>query len=224
MIRKYAEIFCWKNVSSFCSAKATHIFSAKNIRILYIESVKIVNEMTLNELVKLTMLWTTGPCLSATVCLPFILVSLVGYILSLQLFLDVFFSVMYVNTFIMPGFFSTNNKYLGTTTKILDSLFYVPSGVFLIFKSFLQLPHLSGGSWAGSCIFLLFAITPSCFCLYVRPYYSQLQTRWISRKSFEPALDKTNKMACAPSEDSDQPEHLPSLSSLRCSHEKSLGL
>ena len=56
---------CWnfllKNVSSFCSAKATHIFSAKNIRILYIESAKIVNERTLNELVKLTTLWTTGP-------------------------------------------------------------------------------------------------------------------------------------------------------------------
>ena len=27
----------------------------------------------------------------------------------------------------------------------------------------------------------------------------------------EPPLDKTNKMACAPSEDSDQPGHLPSL-------------
>ena len=57
---------CWcffaeKNVSSFCSAKATHIFSAKNIRILYIESAKTVNELTLNELVKLTTLWTTGP-------------------------------------------------------------------------------------------------------------------------------------------------------------------
>ena len=62
MICKYAEIFCWKNVSSFCIAKATHIFSAKNIRILYIESAKIVNEMGLNKLVKLTMLWTTGPC------------------------------------------------------------------------------------------------------------------------------------------------------------------
>ena len=61
MIRKYAEIFCWKNVSSFCSAKATHIFSAKNIRILYIESAKTVNKMTLNKLVKLTTLWTTGP-------------------------------------------------------------------------------------------------------------------------------------------------------------------
>ena len=62
MIRKYTQNFCWKNVSSFCSAKATHIFSAKNIRILYIESAKTVNEMTLNELVKLTTLWTTGPC------------------------------------------------------------------------------------------------------------------------------------------------------------------
>ena len=62
VIRKYAEIFCWKNVSSFCSAKATHIFSAKNIKILCIESAKTVNEMTLNELVKLTTLWTTGPC------------------------------------------------------------------------------------------------------------------------------------------------------------------
>ena len=61
MIRKYTEIFCWKNVSSFCIAKATHIFSAKNIKIMYIESAKTVNEMTLNELVKLTTLWTTGP-------------------------------------------------------------------------------------------------------------------------------------------------------------------
>ena len=41
-------------MSSFCSAKATHIFSAKNIRILYIDSAKTVNEMTLIELVKLT--------------------------------------------------------------------------------------------------------------------------------------------------------------------------
>ena len=61
MIRVYAEIFCWKNVSSFCIAKATHIFSAKNIRILCIESARTVNERTFNELVKLTMLWTTGP-------------------------------------------------------------------------------------------------------------------------------------------------------------------
>ena len=48
-------------MSSFCSAKATHIFSAKNIRILFIESAKTVNEMTLNELVKLTTLEQPGP-------------------------------------------------------------------------------------------------------------------------------------------------------------------
>ena len=52
-------IFLLKNVSSFC--RTTHIFSAKNIGILYIESAKTVNEMTLNELVKLTMLSTIGP-------------------------------------------------------------------------------------------------------------------------------------------------------------------
>ena len=55
------KFFAEKNMSSFCSAKATHIFSAKNIRILHIEVAKTVNENTLNELVKLTMLWTTGP-------------------------------------------------------------------------------------------------------------------------------------------------------------------
>ena len=40
----------------FAEKMCTHISSAKNIRILYIESAKIVDEMTLNELVKLTML------------------------------------------------------------------------------------------------------------------------------------------------------------------------
>ena len=43
------------------AVKLLTFFSAKNIRILYIESAKTVNEMTLNELVKLTMLWTTVP-------------------------------------------------------------------------------------------------------------------------------------------------------------------
>ena len=43
----------------------SHFFS-KNIRILYIESAKTVNEMTLNELVKLTTLWTTGPWIGST--------------------------------------------------------------------------------------------------------------------------------------------------------------
>ena len=69
MICKYAEIDCWKmwvafavqKLLTFFQQKATHIFSAKNIRILCIESAKTVNERTLNELVKLTTLWTTGP-------------------------------------------------------------------------------------------------------------------------------------------------------------------
>ena len=63
MICKYAEIFCWKNVSSFCVAvqKLLTFFQQKNIRMLCIDSTKTVNEMTLNELVKLTSLWTTGP-------------------------------------------------------------------------------------------------------------------------------------------------------------------
>ena len=47
-------------MSSFCNAKAAHIFSAKNIRILCIESAKTVNKMTFNELVKLTMLGPDG--------------------------------------------------------------------------------------------------------------------------------------------------------------------
>ena len=40
---------------------------------------------------------------------------------------------------------------------------------------------------------------------------------------FEPAGDKTYKMACVPSTDSDQPGHWPSLISLRCPNEESLG-
>ena len=55
MLKFFAEIM-W-----VAFAKATHIFSAKNIRILCTESAETVNEMTLNELVKLTTLWTTGP-------------------------------------------------------------------------------------------------------------------------------------------------------------------
>ena len=45
---------CWIFLLKNVSAKATRSFSAKNIRILCIESAKTVNEMALNELVKLT--------------------------------------------------------------------------------------------------------------------------------------------------------------------------
>ena len=36
------------------------------------------------------------------------------------------------------------------------------------------------------------------------------------RHTHEPPHDKTNKMACAPNKDLDQPGHLPSLISLSC--------
>ena len=52
----FAEKMCSAKATHIFSAKATHIFSAENIRILYIESAKTVNEMTLNELVKLMTL------------------------------------------------------------------------------------------------------------------------------------------------------------------------
>ena len=53
--------FCWKNVRSFCSAKASLIFSTKNITVFCYKVVKHLMRWPLNELVKLTMLWTTGP-------------------------------------------------------------------------------------------------------------------------------------------------------------------
>ena len=52
---------CWNFLLKKCECKSYSHCLAKNIRILCIESAKIVNEMALNELVKLTTLWTTGP-------------------------------------------------------------------------------------------------------------------------------------------------------------------
>ena len=67
---------CWKNVSSFCIAKATHIFAAKicvfentlhfcskNINIHVFENTlaPTFNKFVINDLIKLTMIWTTGP-------------------------------------------------------------------------------------------------------------------------------------------------------------------
>ena len=56
------KFFAEKMWVAFAVQKLLTFFN-KNIRILYIESDKTVNEMTLNELVKLTTLWTTGPWL-----------------------------------------------------------------------------------------------------------------------------------------------------------------
>ena len=58
------KFFAEKMWVAFAVQKLLTFFSAKNIRILYIESAKTVNEMTLNELVKLTTLCTTGPRIS----------------------------------------------------------------------------------------------------------------------------------------------------------------
>ena len=40
--------------------------------------------------------------------------------------------------------------------------------------------------------------------------------------TYEPARDKTNKMACAPGEDSDQPGHSPSLIRVNAQADQSL--
>ena len=63
------KFFAEKMWVAFAVQKLLTFFQQKNIRILYIESAKTVNEMTLNELVKLTMLWTTGPWILSSVFL-----------------------------------------------------------------------------------------------------------------------------------------------------------
>ena len=46
---------------SFCIANASHIFSTKNFSVFGYKLVKHLTSWPLNELVKLTMIWTTGP-------------------------------------------------------------------------------------------------------------------------------------------------------------------
>ena len=64
--------------------------------------------------------------------------------------------------------------------------------------------------WTVSDFFFFFLI----FTVYVCPLV-QFHQVWLKNKSwnfiYEPPCNKTNKMAFAPSEDSDQPEHPPSL-------------
>ena len=55
----YMLIFLLKKYVAFAFAKATHFFFQKKT---YIVLTRIVNILTTNELVKLTTLWTTGPC------------------------------------------------------------------------------------------------------------------------------------------------------------------
>ena len=54
----YTLIFLLKNASTFCIC--SHFFNKKYLWIRYLLT-RTVNILTTNELVKLTMLWTTGP-------------------------------------------------------------------------------------------------------------------------------------------------------------------
>ena len=53
--------FAEKNVSSFCVAKATHIFAAKNNNVFENTLATLFNKFFIKELVTLTMLCRTGP-------------------------------------------------------------------------------------------------------------------------------------------------------------------
>ena len=55
----YANIFAEKMWVAFAFAKTTHIFQQKYLWIRITS--RTVNILTTKELVKLTMLWTTGP-------------------------------------------------------------------------------------------------------------------------------------------------------------------
>ena len=68
--------------------------------------------------------------------------------------------------------------------------------------------------WCGSPSFAARWSSPQAWNLHVLHTLGSIN---------EPPHDKTIKVTCAPSEDSDQPGHPPSLISLPCPHEKSLG-
>ena len=65
--------------------------------------------------------------------------------------------------------------------------------------------------------------------VFVIQYVDKVSIEWVyilnknKQITTEPPHDKTNKMACAPSEDSDQPWHPSSPISLRCLPEETLG-
>ena len=70
MLKFFAEkmwvAFALQKLLTFFQQKKKKKKKKKKIRILYTESAKTVNEMTLNEPVKLTTLWITGPWKGAT--------------------------------------------------------------------------------------------------------------------------------------------------------------
>ena len=76
-------------------------------------------------------------------------------------------------------------------------------------------------------IFCEYSLDPTCRGDSKTCFYGEIWniTYQLSYKSTlrEPPHDKTNKMACASSEDSDQPGPPPSLIRVPCPHEESLG-
>ena len=72
----------------------------------------------------------------------------------------------------------------------------------------------------------VFLVSFGEFFLIIVPFYlhTQFATYKTRGSQYEPPHDKNSKMKCAPSEDSDQPGHPPSLISLRWPHEESLRL
>ena len=71
-----------------------------------------------------------------------------------------------------------------------------------------------------------FSVVDNCYFLSVSTQFYYGGHKHQILKGNEPPHDKTNAMACASSEDSDQPGHPPSDQSLRCphkEHEESLG-
>ena len=58
---KYADIFCWKKSEKLLQCKIFSHFLTKNISVFGYEVVKHLTSWSLNDLIKLTMVWTTGP-------------------------------------------------------------------------------------------------------------------------------------------------------------------
>ena len=72
---------------------------------------------------------------------------------------------------------------------------------------------------------IIFNTGISISATFFEPYITNEKVHCVALQCLnEPPNDKTNKMACAPSEDSDQPGHPPSLIRVFAVHLKKLGL
>ena len=64
MILQIHCYFCWKNVRIFCSAKDSYIFPTKNNSVFDNLVGIYLTSWRLNDVVRLTILWTAGPRIS----------------------------------------------------------------------------------------------------------------------------------------------------------------